>query len=155
MVKVNKVAHVVLNCRDVEASMKFYTDALGMEVTSYREEPPVAFLSFGAQHHDLALFQGPADQEKLEPDHLGLNHIALQLDGGENELKEIYQKLKSSGIEVERLSDHGMTCSVYFFDPDGNRLEVFCDLMEPEQGKKWIQEHGGYGRPLSLDKVST
>ena len=155
MVKVNKVGHVVLNCRDVEASMKFYTEALGMEVVSYRPDRPAAFLSFGTQHHDIALFQGPTDADMLEPEHLGLNHIALQIEGGEEELKELYQNLKAHGAKIDRLSDHGMTRSVYFFDPDGNRLEVFCEMMEPAEGKKWMGENSGVRRPLVLEEASS
>ena len=56
MPRINKVGHVVLNVKDVETSVKFYTEALGMEVMRLRESS-AAFLSFGTQHHDIALFK--------------------------------------------------------------------------------------------------
>ena len=56
--KDHKVAHVVLAVADVARSKAFYRDVLGMEVTSDRpEHGPAAFLSFGTQHHDIALFR--------------------------------------------------------------------------------------------------
>jgi hypothetical protein len=43
---------------------------------------------------------------------------------------------------------------VYFFDPDGNRLEIFADLM-PVEGKQWLHEHGGVAKPWTLDPAAT
>src|ERR1043166_3323444 len=75
MARINKVGHVVLNVQDVETSVKFYTEALGMEVMRLREGN-AAFLSFGTQHHDIALFKAT---EGAEMGKLGLNHIAFQI----------------------------------------------------------------------------
>jgi catechol 2,3-dioxygenase len=136
MAKINKVGHVVLNVKDVEASVNFYREALGMEVMRLREGN-AAFLSFGTQHHDIALFKAP---EGAEPGTLGLNHIALQIEGGETELRQLYGRLIQHGAKIDRTTDHGMTHSVYFFDPDGNRLEIFCEMMEPEVGRHHMRE---------------
>jgi len=136
MARINKVGHVVLNVQDVEASAKFYTEALGMEVMLLRAGN-AAFLSFGAQHHDIALFKAP---EGAEMGQLGLNHIALQIDGGETELRQLYGRLVQHGAKVDYTTDHGMTRSVYFFDPDGNRLEIFCEMMDPESGRQYMRE---------------
>ena len=45
MAKIRRLQHCVLNCRDVEASKRFYTEVLGMEVVSYNQERKMAFLS--------------------------------------------------------------------------------------------------------------
>jgi catechol-2,3-dioxygenase len=136
MARINKVGHVVLNVKDVEASAKFYTEALGMEVMRLREGN-AAFLSFGTQHHDIALFKAPEGAERGQ---LGLNHIALQIDGGETELRQLYGRLIQHGTKVDYTTDHGMTHSVYFFDPDGNRLEIFCEMMPPEAGRQHMRQ---------------
>jgi catechol-2,3-dioxygenase len=136
MARINKVGHVVLNVKDVEASVTFYTEALGMEVMRLRDGN-AAFLSFGTQHHDIALFKAPEGAEKGT---LGLNHIALQIDGGETELRQLYGQLVQHGARIDRTTDHGMTHSVYFFDPDGNRLEIFCEMMDSEAGRKHMRE---------------
>jgi catechol-2,3-dioxygenase len=126
----------VLNVRDVEASVKFYTEALGMEVMR-RRDGSAAFLSFGTQHHDIALFKAA---EGAEMGTLGLNHIALQIDGGETELRQLYGRIVQHGATIDHTTDHGMTHSVYFFDPDGNRLEIFCEMMDPEAGRQHMRQ---------------
>lgn len=136
MARINKVGHVVLNVKDVEASAKFYTEALGMEVMLLREGN-AAFLSFGTQHHDIALFKAP---EGAEQGTLGLNHIALQIAGDETELRQLYGRIVQQGAKIDFTTDHGMTRSVYFFDPDGNRLEIFCEAMDPESGRQYMRE---------------
>ena len=133
MPRINKVGHVVLNVKDVEASAQFYTAALGMEVMRLRGDS-AAFLSFGTQHHDIALFKAPEDAEMGA---LGLNHIAFQIEGGETELRQLYGRLVQHGAKVDYTTDHGMTHSVYFFDPDGNRLEIFTDMMRVPNGEEF------------------
>jgi catechol-2,3-dioxygenase len=152
MARVNKVGHVVLNVRDLDTSVKFYTEALGMEVMAQNQERHMAFLSFGTQHHDIALFQAPEGAERGE---LGLNHIAMQIEGGEAELGQVYGRVVNAGARIDRTTDHGLTRSVYFFDPDGNRLEVFCEMMQPEEGLKFMRESRGMARPLEIQPVTT
>jgi catechol 2,3-dioxygenase len=154
MAKIRRLQHAVFNCRDVETSMKFYTDALGMEVVSYDRERKMAFLSFGVMHHDIALFQFATDAPMLEANRVGLNHLALEIDGGEDQLKELYNRFKAQGVRIDRTTDHVMTRSVYFFDPDGNRLEIFCDLM-PADAKQWLHDNGGVAKPWTPEKAET
>ena len=154
MAKIRRLQHAVLNCRDVDASMKFYAEVLDMEVVSYDPERKMAFLSFGIEHHNIALFQFPTSTAMLEPNHLGLNHLALEIEGGEDELKALYAHLKAHDVRIDRLTDHVISRSVYFFDPDGNRLEMFSDMMAGE-AKQWLHEHGGVAKPLALEPAGT
>lgn len=135
MASVNKVGHVVLNVSDIPKSVDFYTKILGMEVMLHREGS-AAFLSFGAQHHDIALFKAPEGASKGD---LGLNHIAFQVAGDETDLRQIYGRLVDYGAKVDFTTDHGMTRSVYFFDPDGNRLEIFCEMMDAKTGRDYMR----------------
>ena len=153
MPRINKVGHVVLNVKDVEASVKFYTEALGMEVMRLRENS-AAFLSFGTQHHDIALFKAP---EGAEMGTLGLNHIAFQIEGGETELRQLYGRLIQHGAKVDYTTDHGMTHSVYFFDPDGNRLEIFSQELPAADAKQFLQDARAARdvmQPLDLETVA-
>ncbi len=137
MVKINKVGHVVLGCRDPQASIKFYTEALGMELVNYFEGSEMAFFSFGDQHHDIAVMKLPEDQPAGSA---GLSHTALQIEGGEEQLAELYQNLKDYGAKVDFITDHTITKSVYFFDPDGNRIEVFCEAMDMAEAKQFLHD---------------
>ena len=152
MAKINKVGHVVLNVRDVEDSLQFYTEALGMELMAYNTERHMAFLSFGTQHHDIALVKAP---EGAERGGLGINHIAMQIDGGEEQLRQLYGRLLKAGADIDRTTEHSTTISVYFFDPDGNRLEIFAEKLSPEEGRRVLREGGGANRPLELEPITS
>jgi catechol 2,3-dioxygenase len=128
MIQARKLGHVVLKVRDARKSREFYTRALGLKVAHEDLERGTVFLSFGEQHHELALFQlatGEAPQEK-QP---GLHHVAWQL-GSFEELQAAYRELGQLGIAVEATVEHNVTRSVYFPDPDGNRVELYCDMVE-------------------------
>ncbi len=131
MVKPNKIGHVVLNVRSLDASTKFYTEILGFEIALGR--PGIGtFLTCGQIHHDLALFQAKEDAPAAVEGQLGLNHFAFQIDDLE-ELKETYKLLQDKAIKIDYTVDHGMTASVYFFDPDGNKIEFFYDKCETDE----------------------
>ena len=86
------------------------------------------FLSFGEQHHELALFQ-LATGDTPAATQPGLHHTAWQL-GSFEELQAAYRELRELGIHVESTIEHNVTRSVYFPDPDGNRVELYCDMFE-------------------------
>ena len=124
MAKPKRVGHLVLNVKDLAASTKFYTEILGFEVSLSR--PTGTFLSCGKIHHDLALFQAPEGALPVTEGQLGLNHFAVQV-ADLDDLKEAYQEFQAIGVKLDHNTDHGMTSSIYFFDPDGNRIEYFCN----------------------------
>lgn len=127
MVRPKRVGHLVLNVRDVAASVNFYTEVLGFEVAL--ERPGFGtFLTCGKVHHDLALFQGKEDAAPVTPGGLGLNHMALQVEDFDA-LTEYYHRLTELGL-VDRTVDHMMTKSIYLNDPDGNGVELFCNSFE-------------------------
>lgn len=129
MIHPRKVAHVVLNGQDLEKMERFYTEVLGFEVVTRTKRPRGVFFSLGMQHHDLAVLQAPANVPLQQPTQTGLHHLALQL-GSREELKTSYQELKARGVTIAGTVNHGITHSVYFFDPEGNMVELFCDIGE-------------------------
>src|SRR5215216_7853429 len=103
MAKIKKVGHVVLGVRDPQRSITFYTEALGMEVVNVIEEMQMAFFSFGERDHDIAVIKVPDDQPVGSS---GLAHSAFQIDGGPEQLKELYAQLTERGVEIEMTMDH-------------------------------------------------
>ena len=95
----------------------------------------MAFLSFGERDHDIAVIKVPDDQPVGSS---GLAHTALEIEGGQEQLRELYERLKSYGAKVEFTVDHVLTKSVYFFDPDGNRLEIFSQEMPAADAKQFL-----------------
>ena len=122
-----KIGHVVLKVRDLAQAEAFYVEALGFEVVTRFDEPRTVFLSLGKQHHDIALREVSAAAAAPQEDQVGLHHVALQVENLDA-LKDGYAELKRLGVRILKAVDHGTTNSVYFCDPAGNRLELYCDV---------------------------
>jgi catechol 2,3-dioxygenase len=128
MIQARKLGHIVLKVRDARKSKDFYTRVLGLQVAHEDYEQGAVFLSFGVQHHDLALFE-LASTEAAAATAPGLHHTAWQL-GSFEELQAAYRELGAMGIAVDATIAHNVTRSLYFHDPDGNRVELYCDLFD-------------------------
>lgn len=128
MVSVERLAHVVLNVRDVRAAKAFYMTVLGLKVANENIARGMVFLSTGADHHQLALFEratGPAP-DASQP---GLIHMAWRLADFEA-LRAAHRELKAAGISIESTIRHAMTHSLYVRDPDGHLVELYCDRWD-------------------------
>jgi catechol-2,3-dioxygenase len=64
-----------------------------------------------------------------------VQHIAFKVDSMAT-LEAMKQKLEASGVEVVGITDHTIFKSIYFFDPNGHRLEIACDIGTPEMYQK-------------------
>ena len=91
----------------------------------------MAFVSFGDRHHDIGLFEvgGTAEHDRQWR---GFNHLAMEFEGGVDVLDQLHERLKDKKATIDNLEGHaaGRHKSVYFFDPDGNRLEFFWENPE-------------------------
>ena len=114
-----------------------------------KESHRAAFLSFGKQHHDIALFAAPEGAERGK---VGLSHIAFQIEGGLPELAELKGRLEEMGASISRTTDHTITKSVYFLDPDGNELEIFAEgFADPNDALDFIKQGTNRQAPLELE----
>jgi catechol-2,3-dioxygenase len=150
MVTVTRAGHVVLGVRDPQRSITFYTEVLGMELVTFLEDMQMAFFSFGERDHDIAVIKVPDDQPVGS---FGLAHSAFQIDGGPEQLKELYAQLSERGVEVEMTIDHVVTKSLYFLDPDGNRLEYYAQVLSGAEAKQYMLDASSPPdllRPLDL-----
>jgi catechol 2,3-dioxygenase len=135
MIKADRIGHVVLKVRNLERSRAFYTEVLGMDVMMEIPAIPAVFLANNRRdHHEIALFEvGPA-AEGLQANQIGLAHVAFRLRN-EQELRAAYKEFKERHVPISFTVDHGVTKSVYFRDPDGHELEVYCDNAPEEIAK--------------------
>ncbi|GAA5190215.1 hypothetical protein GCM10023322_44860 [Rugosimonospora acidiphila] len=124
--KITGIGHVVLPSHDVEAGLAFYERVLGLEKVAYLPAARMGFLSFGRTHHDIALCKV---DESVPVGSQGNAHTGIHVDGGPEALVEIRERLAAEGIDVEPVHDFGFMNGFYFKDPDGNRIELFCDIM--------------------------
>lgn len=129
--RAKELGHVVLYVRDLETSLAFYRDLLGMQVVGSVFQDRAAALrgGDGRTHHEMLLIQvgdapGPED---LGPRRRGLYHIGIKVGDSMEELRSCKADLDEAGVPVEGASDHTATWSLYVRDPDGNEVELYCD----------------------------
>ena len=144
MVRPKQLGHLVLRVRDLDRSEEFYTDVLGLTVTS-RLRGNMVFLSAGEASHELALMSVGPDAPGPEPDRVGLYHFAWEMETFED-VKALYKELKDKSVEIGGTGDHGISLGVYFFDPDGNEIEAFYELPRDQ----WPKEGSIFGGRFPL-----
>jgi catechol 2,3-dioxygenase len=141
--------HVALHVRDPVASGRWYAEVLGMEEVA--REPRWVFLSFGPKHHDIALIRAVSSAELGT---IGLQHYGLEIAGGVDELRRLYGMLLVREVPIVKISDHKAGLGVYFTDPDGNRLEFFCETADDDaHGKRLLTEHRAPSEPVQLEPL--
>lgn len=151
---IQRVGHVVLKVRDLEKAKWFYVDLMGMHIGKYVPDAGM-FLRFkeqndeNAQHHDLAIFKTGDDADPPKENQVGLFHVALQCEN-ENQVREYYDRFKAAGIETFEQWDHKITHSIYIRDPDGNAIEIYCDVED----YNWREEGMGFmNLPYDIEDV--
>ena len=127
MVKPKRLGHLVLKVMDITRSERFYTEVLGLHVTS-RVADRMVFMS-ASRHasHELALMSSGPNATRPDDQQIGLYHFAWEMESL-SDLQSIYRELKAKEIKIAGIGDHGISIGVYFFDPDGNEIEVFYEL---------------------------
>lgn len=146
-----EIGHIVLNVTDVERSTRFYRDVVGFQVSRFRPDRSAAFLTCGIAHHNLALFRAPAGARPAQKGAIGLNHFAFRVDDYAT-LQAAHRRLKDANATIDHIVDHGMTRSVYFLDPDGIEMELFCNTFATEEeGLAYMKSTFGGGAPLDID----
>ncbi len=142
MIRAERIAHVVLKVRDLERSRKFYCGVLGMDVMNHSPEIGILFLANNRRdHHELALLEVGPNAEVPSPGAVGLLHVAFRLRN-EEELRAAFKELKEQRVPISFTVNHGITKSVYFRDPDGHELELYCD-NPPEEYRKLPNSYMG------------
>lgn len=142
-----RLGHAHLKVRDLERAAAFYQRFLGLEVRE-RMADSYVFMSGGPLHHEVALQRVPSEARVPGRYDVGLFHIAFEVPDKPS-FGRAYRTLQEAGVPVA-LVDHGISWAMYFADPDGNGLEIYCDTRgEPDGVELW--EAGD--RPLSAQQV--
>ena len=118
-----KFAHFVLRTGQFETMAEWYQTVLAARVV-FRDER-LCFLSYDDEHHRLALIHIPGLPVR-DPEAVGTDHVAYSYNNL-GELLSTYRRLKAAGIVPHWPINHGVTTSMYYRDPDNNRVELQID----------------------------
>ncbi len=130
MFKINRLGHIGIFVKDVEKSKRFYTAVLGFKVSDVNEQG-IVFLRRGKDHHDTVLV--PLPKESLSSVHAErkeVQQIAYEVDRVED-LREALKFLQEKGIPIVsglRRRGPGNDTTVDFLDPDGNNIQLYCEM---------------------------
>ena len=140
----SKIHHVAYRCRDAKQTVEFYNRVLGMEYLSAFSEDHVPstgeydpymhiFLDAGGGNV-LAFFELPKQPDMTRDLNTPewVQHIAFEVADLET-LLAAKAHIEAQGISVLGPTFHGIFRSIYFFDPNGHRLELACNIGTPEQ----------------------
>lgn len=125
-----ELGHVVFYVRDLQASLLFYTEAVGLELQGRIFGGRGALLTGGRTHHELLLLQVGDAPGPLQGKRIGLYHTGWKIGDDMQALREAYLRVNAAGYPVDGLSDHTVTQSLYLKDPDGNEVELYVDNPE-------------------------
>lgn len=135
--------HFAYRCRDAEETRHFYEDILGLplahvikadHVPSTGEYCPYVHVFFEMQDGSYIAFFDLGDNTAAEPSPntpAWVNHIALRMSSV-NEVIAAKKRLEAAGVEVVGVTDHGFIQSIYFFDPNGIRLELTAENLSDD-----------------------
>jgi catechol-2,3-dioxygenase len=128
--------------------VRYYTDFLGAHV-QYENEI-LAFLTYDDEHHRIALVQAPGTQDQAKGT-CGLEHIAFSFDSLSDFLLS-YRQRESKGISPFWPVNHGPTTSIYYLDPDGNKLETQVDNFKDADDATEFMKSGSFTEnPIGVD----
>jgi catechol 2,3-dioxygenase-like lactoylglutathione lyase family enzyme len=144
---IQRIHHVAYRCRDARETVEWYRRHLGMDfvlaiaedhVPSTHAPDPYMHLFLDAGNGNILAFfelpnSPPMGRDENTPE--WVQHIAFKLDSL-GELLERKAQLQAAGIEVIGPTDHTIFKSIYFFDPNGHRLELAVDTATAEMNAK-------------------
>lgn len=139
---ITKIGHVVLNCRDLERTVRFYTQNLGFRISDIYEPEMVpggmVFMRFNSDHHGVGFVGSMTDRAQ----NIELHHLALEV-ATLDELLKLREHLERNNVTIDFHGRRRAGCqiAVEFTDPDGHEIELFWGIDQVARG--------GTGRPRS------
>ncbi len=129
LVKITEMDHIVLRNKDVEVSLRFYTEVLGMKAERVKEwqAGEVRFPSARINADTIIDFFG-SDQEPIGKEGIkNQDHFCMVIEP--TDMEELKTKLEAMGVEIQagpgkRWGSHGDGISLYIYDPDDNVVEL-------------------------------
>ena len=144
---IRKIHHVAYRCRDTRETVEFYRDVLNMDLvlaiaedrvpSTGQPDPYMHIFLDAGMGNILAFFEIPKSPP-MDRDHntpTWVQHIAFELEDMDA-LFAAKKQVQDYGLDVIGPTDHGIFKSIYFFDPNGHRLELTVNTGTPEMLEK-------------------
>ena len=153
-----KLAHLVFQTNRMKDMRDWYCAVLGGHVIY--ENDHLSFVTYDDEHHRVAFLDfgalmpreaGTVELGVRPTDRPGLHHVAFTF-ASMGDLLDNYARLKARGIQSFFSVNHGPTTSMYYADPDGNRIELQIDnFATAEEGQAWMLSPAFDRNPIGVE----
>ncbi len=128
--KVLGIDHVAISVRDLEKSLEFYTNVIGLKITERETSKPGIEYFLDCGNSLIGLIQGNEAEGKhlLQDGGIGGNHVSFRVET--KEFNRIVEAIKKLGLTITFIKKREKSWSVYFLDIDGNKLEMTAWPLE-------------------------
>ena len=162
-VPIQQLHHSAYRARDAEETRHFYEDILGLplyhiiqsdHVPSTGEYCPYTHIFFRLQDGSFIAFFDLGDDQAAIPSAntpAWVNHLALEVPD-RDELLRAKARLEAAGVEVLGVTDHHIIESIYFFDPNGVRLELTVRAIEDAELRRLSRDVRSQLEAWTLEK---
>ncbi|MGD8563642.1 MAG: VOC family protein, partial [Desulfarculaceae bacterium] len=135
MARYRGINHLAMVTGDMDQTIRFWRDLLGMRLVAGLGKPGYRHYFFEIDKNNLiAFFEWPQAEPVPEKDHgypvagpVVFDHVSIGVET-EDDLWEVKDKLAAAGFEVSDVIDHGFIYSIYAFDPNGIPIEFSYSL---------------------------
>jgi catechol-2,3-dioxygenase len=140
MPAIEGLGHVGIHTEDLLKMRDFYTRVMGLQIADENLDRGIVFLSANPEyeHHEFVLAKGRDVAQGAKV----VQQISFKVKSVDD-LREYHRRLQAEEVRIERFVSHGNALGLYFFDPEGNRIEVYYKTGFPVP-----QPHGD---PVSMD----
>jgi catechol-2,3-dioxygenase len=147
-----QIAHFVIYTARFDEAIAFYK--MMFDLRSVIEDENVAFLTYDDEHHRIAIVNVPGIADSA-PGTAGFHHVAFTY-ATLRDLFETAERLEAEGLHPYWSVNHGPTTSVYYLDPDGNRIEMQVDNFDvAEDAVNFCRTPEFKENPIGVDFVPT
>jgi catechol 2,3-dioxygenase-like lactoylglutathione lyase family enzyme len=152
--KIDQIHHVAYRCKDAKETVEWYGKMLNMDFvlaiaedrvpSTHAPDPYMHVFLDAGMGNILAFFELPTQPEMgTDPNTPEwVQHLAFKVPN-RDKLLEFKAHLEANGIDVLGVTDHSIFHSIYFFDPNGHRIELACpdpaeaEMLERLDAVKW------------------
>jgi len=142
MIRFTGINHLAMATCDMDATIRFWRDLLGMRLVAGLGKPGYRHYFFEITDHDMiAFFEWPDVEKVALKDHgvpvkgpLAFDHVSFEV-AADADLWELKDKLEAAGIWVSEVIDHGFIHSIYAFDPNNIPIEFSAPVTDVDVRK--------------------
>jgi len=142
MIRIQGIDHVAVNVRDIDKAVEFYTKVIGLNITEREPSKPGIeyFLDCGPSLIGIIQAQDTTSAHPFANEGLGANHFSFRVHA--DDFDPMIKRLEEHQVKIEFAKKREKSWSLYFYDLDGNKLEVTSwpreDGLPPDRLQKVI-----------------